>query len=146
VVTQNRADAAVDETLLSNLTRATIGLLGPSLPITNSTGLTATGTLTATAPTTNTGSLTATTAPTATETTTETGTMPTTAPLVFANVRLFDGEMVITATNVVVEDLTYRGSNRRGYTVLPGAGAQPGEEGDPFAVADLLQFAIGSTF
>jgi imidazolonepropionase-like amidohydrolase/beta-lactamase class A len=122
VVTQNRADAAVDETLLSNLTRATIGLLGPSLPITNSTGLTQTGTLTATTPTTSTGSLTATTpltattaptvtgaltattAPTATETTTVTGAMTTTAPLVFTNVRLFDGETVITATNVVVED------------------------------------------
>lgn len=44
------------------------------------------------------------------------------------------------------DDLTYRGSNRRGYTVLPSAGAQPGEEGDPFAFADLLQFAVGSTF
>lgn len=128
VVTQNRDDAAVDENLLANLTRATIGLLGPSLPITNSTGLTETGTLTATTPTTatgtttNTGALTATkaltatttptvtgavtatTAPTATETTTETGTMTMTAPLVFANVRLFDGERVITATNVIVED------------------------------------------
>lgn len=122
VVTQNRADAAVDETLLANLTRATIGLLGPSLPITNSTGLTETGAITATGATSNTGSLTATmaltattaptitdaltatTAPTATGTTTGTGAMTTTAPLVFANVRLFDGETVITATNVVVED------------------------------------------
>ena len=98
MVTQNQDDAAVDETLLSNLTRATIGLLGPSLPITNSTGLTAT------TPTTNTSSLTTTTAPTPTGTTTGTGALTTTTPLVFANVRLFDGETVITTTNVVVED------------------------------------------
>lgn len=81
VVTQNRDDAAVDETLLANLTRATIGLLGPSLPITNRTGLTETGTVTATAPMTNTGSLTATAALTATPAPTITGALTaTTAP------------------------------------------------------------------
>lgn len=81
VVTQNRDDAAVDETLLANLTRATIGLLGPSLPITNRTGLTETGTVTATTPMTNTGSLTATAALTATPAPTITGALTaTTAP------------------------------------------------------------------
>ncbi len=84
VVTQNRNDAAVDETLLANLTRTTIGLLGPSLPITNSTGLTETRAVTNTTPITatvaptTTTALTVTTFPTATDAVTAT-TIPTTA-------------------------------------------------------------------
>ncbi len=65
--------------------------------------MTATTALTATTAATVTGAVTATTTPTATATTTGTGVL-TTTPLVFANVRLFDGKTVITTTNVVVED------------------------------------------
>lgn len=36
-------------------------------------------------------------------------------------------------------DLFYKGSSRRGYSVLPGAGLQPGEKDDPFDLVALIE-------
>lgn len=43
-------------------------------------------------------------------------------------------------------DLFYKGSNRRGYSVLPGAGLQGGEQDDPFDLNALIQSGFGNYF
>lgn len=43
-------------------------------------------------------------------------------------------------------DLFYRGSSRRGYKTLPGAGAHPGSVDDPFDFGALLQSGVGLNF
>ncbi|MEZ4864938.1 MAG: CIA30 family protein [Caldilineaceae bacterium] len=118
--TQNRSDAAVDEARFAGLTGALISTLASSMTITSSTTLTGTqaitptttltatttpaATPTATGMPTATVPLTATLAPTATDVMTGTGAAAQNSPLVFTNVRLFDGETVIPSTTVVVED------------------------------------------
>jgi len=44
------------------------------------------------------------------------------------------------------EDLTYRGTNGRGYKVYPGAGNQPGVESDPLGFGDLLKSKLGRIY
>lgn len=39
-------------------------------------------------------------------------------------------------------DLFYKGSSRRGYAVLPGAGLQPGEKSDPYDLNALIQLGF----
>lgn len=43
-------------------------------------------------------------------------------------------------------DLFYKGSSRRGYSVLPGAGLQAGEQEDPFDLEALIQSGFGRYF
>jgi len=43
-------------------------------------------------------------------------------------------------------DLFYRGSARRGYAALPGAGSSPGRVDDPFDFSALLQAGFGHNF
>ncbi len=114
VLTQNRPDAAIDEDRFVNLTRALFSTLVAPASATDGSDITATqtptttDTTTATEVITGTTIVTATTAPTATAPTTATSattaTTTVTTPLFFANVRLFDGETVITTTNVLVAD------------------------------------------
>lgn len=127
VVTQNRDDAAVNEEQLTALTRALIGTLAPSTPLATSATVTETGTLTATTAPTATTTTTATRPVTTTVPATATVAPTATAPLVFANVRLFDGEHVIPSTTVVVEDglITAVGPDvvhPAGAQVIDGAG------------------------
>ncbi len=111
-VTQNRADAAIDQTHFFGLTSALIGTLMPSSSTGAAPTITATTSVTTTTPVTATVTPTATTAPTETAAPTATAaltqttplTTPLSTPLVFTNVRLFDGERVITATSVLVEN------------------------------------------
>ncbi|MBO1346766.1 MAG: flavin monoamine oxidase family protein [Hormoscilla sp. GUM202] len=43
-------------------------------------------------------------------------------------------------------DLFYKGSSRRGYRILPGAGLQPGEPYKPFDLKALIQSGFGNYF
>ena len=43
-------------------------------------------------------------------------------------------------------DLFYKGSNRRGYSVLPGAGLQAGEPDDPFDLEAMIKSGFGNYF
>jgi len=43
-------------------------------------------------------------------------------------------------------DLFYKGSSRRGYRILPGAGLQPGESYKPFDLKALIQSGFGNYF
>jgi len=43
-------------------------------------------------------------------------------------------------------DMFYKGSSRRGYSVPPGAGLQPGEKEDPFDMTALIQSGFGGYF
>ncbi|MCE7984434.1 MAG: hypothetical protein DYG89_24950 [Caldilinea sp. CFX5] len=133
VVTQNRDDGPVNEDQLTALTRALLGTLAPSTPLTTSAPLTTTEIVTATTGMTATPALTTTAPLTTSARPTATAAATATTPLVFANVRLFDGETVIPSTTVVVEDglITAVGANvaqpadaqvidGAGKTLLPG--------------------------